>query len=72
MGTLLYFKRLACWAQQRFCAEYWTPKATGCSLMFWETTISPIIIFDVKYENNNNNNNNNNTTCKTGGENPDK
>ena len=52
MGTLLYFKRLPCWAQQRFCTEYWTPKAMGCSLMFWETTIPPIIIFGVKHENN--------------------
>ena len=57
MGKLIYFKRLACWAQQRFCAEHWTPKATACSLMFWETTIPPIIIFGVKYKNNNNNNN---------------
>ena len=56
MGTLLYFKRLACRAQQSFCAEYWTPKAMGCSLMFWETTIPPIIMFGVKHENNNNNN----------------
>ena len=30
METLLYSKRLACWPQQKFCAEYWTPKATGC------------------------------------------
>ena len=56
MRTLLYFERLICWAQRISCVESWTPKATGCSLIFWEATIPPITIMGAKHRSNSDDN----------------